>query len=174
MKFELYFSQNQELYNMYKDYSFFYLPGDSGLDLLVPEDTIISAKSKVLLDLKVKTQLCSYTFPYIHKYKDDLGKNKYKLTNKKYYSYFMMPRSSMGAKTPLIMANSIGLIDSNYLGTLKIPLYNTSDQDYFVKKGIRLVQLVKPNLEQMNKTLLKNSEIIRNTERGEGGFGSTN
>lgn len=130
--------------------------GDAGLDLVVPEDVEIASGEKILLDLKVKAQLSSTYFWFF----------------RKYYSYILMPRSSMGVNTPLIMANSIGLIDSGYTGNLKVSLINTSAENYIIPKGSRLVQLITPNLSPIRGFKL-DSYLDRVTERGEGGFGST-
>ena len=81
----------------------------------------------------------------------------------------MFPRSSI-SKTPLRVANSIGLCDSAYTGELKVPLYNTSDKEFRINKGDRYVQLVAPNLEEVSFKIV---DSHRDTSRGSGGFGST-
>ncbi len=160
MKFTL-IPQNDELYNSYKlRMGFISDRGDSGLDLIIPDDVVIPAKQKVLIDLKVKAQLSS---------KCPLG------FGKKYYSYILMPRSSIATSTPLMLVNSIGLIDSGYTGNLKIPVINTSEDDFIISKGSRIVQLITPNLTPIHSFKLKTeNEFSRKTKRGEGGFGSTN
>ena len=83
---------------------------------------------------------------------------------------FIMPRSSIGTKTPLRLSNSVGLIDSGYRGELGILYDNTSDQDYHVAQGDRIAQLlVMPNYRFKAKVV----DILADSDRGEGGFGSS-
>ena len=85
-------------------------------------------------------------------------------------AFWLMPRSSI-SKTPLIMLNSMGLIDSGYRGELKAVVYNTSDESFFIEKYTRLFQIVNPAMIPFKKV-----ERVYNIEeslRGEGGFGST-
>ena len=119
----------------------------------MPNDIVIPSQSRVLVDLGVKCQLLDH-------------KNNF------YYSYLLLARSSI-YKTPLMMCNSIGLIDSTYCGNLKVAFYNTNKDDYQIKKGTRLVQLVKPNLEHSNKIEFLFGQTPRETQRGSGGFGSS-
>lgn len=159
MKFTL-IPENEELHAAYQmRHGFLSKRGDAGLDLIVPDDILIPANEKVLVDLQVKSQLVS---------KCPLG------FGKRYHSYILMPRSSMATTTPLILANSIGLIDSGYTGNLKIPLINVSNDDFMIAKGSRLVQLITPNLSPISDFKLKTKEQFnRKTTRGDGGFGST-
>lgn len=159
MKFTL-IPQTEELYQLYHTRrSTIPDRGDAGLDLVVPEDIFIGSGEKILLDLQVKAQLVSKVCFY---------KNKY-------HSYLLMPRSSIATSTPLMMVNSLGLIDSGYTGNLKVPLINLSENDFLIKKGSRLVQLVTPNLTSIKTfNILLKDEFNRKTDRGTGGFGSTN
>jgi len=82
----------------------------------------------------------------------------------------MYPRSSI-SKTPLRLANSVGLCDAAYTGPLKAALHNTDpNNDFTIKKGERYVQLAYPNLEEVSFKLVNE---LRDTTRGSGGFGST-
>lgn len=146
--------KNEDISQMYKNHSIFH-KGDSGLDLYIIEDTIIEPGQVKLVGLGISCQLQSSKW--------------YCPWAKKYSSYMMFPRSSI-SKTPLRMANSIGLIDSAYTGELKVPLYNTSNKEFKLNKGDRYVQLVAPNLEEVSFTIV---DSHRNTSRGSGGFGST-
>jgi dUTP pyrophosphatase len=134
--------------------------GDSGLDLFIVEDVIIPPKKTVLVDLQIQCQNRSFNFCFWKWF----TKGFYK-----YNSYFLMPRSSI-SKTPLFMQNSIGLIDSGYLGTLKAPFMNTSSEPFLLSSGERYVQLVNADLSPIKFKLVKEH---RNTTRGSGGFGST-
>lgn len=118
---------------------------DSGFDLFIPCDTIIPAQQNILVDLKLR---CEPEFEG---------------------GYYLYPRSSIG-KTPLRLANSVGIIDNEYRGTLKVWVHNTSNEDFYIKKGERYFQLCHPSLLPMN---VKMETVNRETNRGEGGFGST-
>lgn len=80
------------------------------------------------------------------------------------------PRSSIGAKTPLRLSNSVGIIDSGYRGELGVLYDNISDHDYEIKAGDRIAQLmVMPSYRFMPKVV----DTLEDSDRGEGGFGST-
>ena len=83
--------------------------------------------------------------------------------------YYIYPRSSI-SKTPLRLANSVGIIDSGYRGELILVLDNIKDRAYTIKRGQRLAQLCSPALEPIEFELV---EHLSATQRGEGGFGST-
>jgi dUTP pyrophosphatase len=83
---------------------------------------------------------------------------------------FVLPRSSIGAKTPLRLSNSVGLIDSGYRGELGVLYDNTSDEPYTINAGDRIAQLlVMPNYRFQAKVV----DILADSDRGEGGFGSS-
>lgn len=86
-------------------------------------------------------------------------------------SFFLMPRSSI-YKTPLLMANSVGLIDSGYTGPIKAAVRNVSSEDYCVERGVRLFQLV-PISSGRPFSLVNVVDSLPTTSRGSGGFGST-
>ena len=79
-------------------------------------------------------------------------------------------RSGLASKFGITMANGVGVIDSDYRGELKVALHNSSDTDYTIHDGDRIAQLmvlpvVQPTLQMVDE--------LDETERGEGGFGST-
>lgn len=83
---------------------------------------------------------------------------------------FILPRSSIGAKTPLRLSNSVGLIDSGYRGELGILYDNTSDEDYHINQGDRIAQLlVMPSYRFQAKVV----DILADSDRGETGFGDS-
>ena len=86
------------------------------------------------------------------------------------YVGIMAVRSSMGAKRGINLANGIGVIDSDYRGQLHATLHNTTDAPYTVQCGDRIAQLmIVPVLRPAIQVVTELPE----TERGEGGFGST-
>lgn len=82
----------------------------------------------------------------------------------------ILPRSSMGTKTPLRLSNSVGLIDSGYRGELGVIYDNTSDTEYKVNAGDRIAQLlVMPSYRFQAKV----TDILASSDRGETGFGDS-
>ena len=84
-------------------------------------------------------------------------------------AYMLFPRSSIG-KTPIRLANSIGLIDIGYRGELMAKVDNVSDDDFVLEEGKCYFQIVSfdgilPTYELV--------ESLTDTTRGSGGFGST-
>lgn len=90
------------------------------------------------------------------------------------HAMLLFPRSSTGLKTPLRMSNSVGVIDSDYRGEVCC-LYdnegaNSSYLDHHIYKGDRIAQGMILPVEQVS--FLEVDELSE-TERGNGGFGST-
>jgi dUTP pyrophosphatase len=82
----------------------------------------------------------------------------------------IIPRSSIGAKTSLRLSNSVGLIDSGYRGELGVLYDNISDTPYTINAGDRIAQLlVMPSYRFQAKVV----DILADSDRGEGGFGSS-
>lgn len=135
--------------------------GDSGLDLFIAEDLSILPNTTSIVDLQVSCQ-CLGSLSLC-------PKNWFSGKFRKNISYYLFPRSSI-SKTPLVLHNSIGLIDSSYTGNLMVALRNTSNTTYSIKRGQRLVQLVNADLSSINFQLI---EKHRKTSRASGGFGST-
>ena len=86
--------------------------------------------------------------------------------------FYTYPRSSI-SKTPLLLANHVGIIDSGYRGCLISMFRNLSDRDYEVAEYTRLIQVCHPSLKPFLVNILKNEEELGITTRGSGGFGST-
>ncbi len=82
----------------------------------------------------------------------------------------IIPRSSIGAKTPLRLSNSVGLIDSGYRGELGVLYDNISDDLYEIKAGDRIAQLlVMPSYRFQPKVV----DVLTSSDRGETGFGDS-
>ena len=80
------------------------------------------------------------------------------------------PRSGLAAKNNISVLNTPGTIDSDYRGEIKIILFNHGKNVFKVENGLRIAQMV---LCPVIEAKLSEAEIIDETERGEGGFGST-
>lgn len=86
------------------------------------------------------------------------------------YVGILAVRSSMGIRHGVTLTNGIGVIDSDYRGPLRVGLYNTSDTPYTLQPGDRVAQLlIVPVLQSEPRVV----EELDDTERGQGGFGST-
>ena len=87
------------------------------------------------------------------------------------YAGFVLPRSGLAIKHGITVVNTPGLIDSNYRGELKVILQNTdSHVPFTIHVGDRIAQLVVMPVPHMSFTPV---DVLSNTERGEGGFGSS-
>ena len=82
----------------------------------------------------------------------------------------IVPRSSLGSKG-LVLANTVGIIDSDYQGELLIKLLNRSKRHVYIAKGDRVAQLIFVPVQQVIWDIVK--EFSYTSQRGEGGFGST-
>ena len=80
------------------------------------------------------------------------------------------PRSGLAAKYGVTVLNSPGTIDADYRGEIKVILVNLSDRPFTVNPGERIAQLVMAKYESVTWDEV---EILDETARGEGGFGST-
>ena len=135
---------NAEVKQMYENHGHFH-DGDAGLDLFVINEQTISAGETTLIHLQVA---CENT------------ENK---------PYLVMSRSSIG-KTPLRLANAVGLIDAGYRGEIMAVVDNIKKEYYTVEPGQRLFQLVAMDGSPIYFELV---EKLSDTTRGGGGFGST-
>jgi dUTP pyrophosphatase len=124
--------------------------GDSGFNLYFPEEVVLKAGDRRKISLKVVGVMSDDQFNP--------------------QSYFVIPRSSL-ANTPLLMANSIGLIDAGYRGELIVAVYATAD--YTIAKGQSLFQVIHPSLQPFSGTIVPLLAPLDTTSRGSGGFGST-
>lgn len=117
---------------------------DTGLDIPMPISITVPAKSKAFtVDLGFKAE--------------------------QNFGYMLVPRSSI-SKTPLRLANSIGIIDKSYRGKVMVKVDNNSDSDFIMKQGSCYFQIVAFS-GILPRYFLVNH--INNTNRGDGGFGST-
>ena len=127
---------------------------DSGVDLHFPETIILPPKKMTKVSLKTRAAVYN-----INATDEEPSK-----------PYYLYPRSSIG-KTPLRLANSVGIIDSQYRGELCVQIDNTSDEPYEIKRGQRLFQICAQDLEPF--VSVKFTDVLSTTQRGANGFGST-
>ena len=80
------------------------------------------------------------------------------------------PRSGLAAKQKISVLNTPGTIDADYRGEIKVILINLGPEPFKVEKGLRIAQMVVCPIVQAQ---LKEVDDLKQTERGEGGFGST-
>jgi len=144
-------------HNLMCDGEFF----DAGFDLFCPADVEVGGGETTKINQEVKGEM-----RFITSLDDWRGVP---------VGYYMYPRSSTGTKTPLRLANSVGIIDAGYRGNY-ISVFDNSSRDMFkVEKKQRLVQICPPNMTYPMRIELveKETDLSSNTGRGEGGFGST-
>lgn len=86
------------------------------------------------------------------------------------YVGMVCPRSGLALKHGVTVLNAPGIIDSDFRGEVKVILINLSQQEYSLKKGDRIAQLI---LSPVFQGRLKETGTLSDTSRGAGGFGST-
>ena len=86
------------------------------------------------------------------------------------YEAQVRPRSGLAAKKGITVLNSPGTIDADYRGEIKVILVNLSQEPFLVEDGERIAQMVVARHEQIP---WEQVEVLDETDRGEGGFGST-
>ena len=86
------------------------------------------------------------------------------------YAGFVYARSGLATKRGLAPANKVGVIDSDYRGEVMTALHNHGSESQKIEKGERIAQMVIAPYVTASFIL---SESLDDTERGEGGFGST-
>ena len=118
--------------------------GNAGIDVPVPRSVVVPAGARSFrIDLGIRCQ------PNAH--------------------FMLLPRSSMGSKTLLRQSNSVGVIDASYRGTLALVVDNLGADDHSIVAGTRLCQIVGFRGQRIRWKI----GCIDETDRGEGGFGST-
>jgi dUTP pyrophosphatase len=166
-------SKDNELLNLYAESSRKhnsvverYLHGelvhvDAGIDLFCPAKLIVEGKNVGKVNHLVKTSMefieTSGSIPV---------------------GYYLYPRSSTATKTPLRLANSVGIIDSGYRGNIIAVFDNmqnyTQGTNFTIEPYQRLVQLCSPNLTYpIYVRIVEKEEDLGITLRGAEGFGST-
>ncbi|MFB1012944.1 MAG: dUTP pyrophosphatase [Bacteroidia bacterium] len=86
------------------------------------------------------------------------------------FEAMIRPRSGMAFKHGITVINSPGTIDADYRGEIKIALVNLSQENFTIKNGDRVAQMVVNKYEQVSFNL---TDSLEDTERGTGGYGHT-
>ena len=148
---------------------------DSGFDLFCPENITCEKGDMTKLNHKIRCSMSRVepSQPISVKFINGehiLTPNDYAIP----VGYYLYPRSSTGTKTPLRLANSVGIIDSGYRGDLIAAFDNNSKKKYTVEQGQRVAQLCPPELTCPIYVIVVDSiDELGLTTRGDGGFGST-
>ncbi|MFH1415468.1 MAG: dUTP diphosphatase [Elusimicrobiota bacterium] len=122
-------------------------PGDSGIDLInAYEDTLIEAGERKLIPTGIIVAIPEG------------------------YEIQLRSRSGLAIKKGVMVLNSPGTIDSGYRGEVGVILYNTSDDDVMIHKGMRIAQAV---LQKIEKIEWEEFDVLPESNRSSGGFGST-
>jgi dUTP pyrophosphatase len=129
---------------------------NSGFDLFFTESLRFDNFKTTMVDFRVKCEMKYYNTL------ENISKPS---------AFYLYARSSL-SKTPLMLSNHVGIIDSGYRGFLMGAFRNLSPEPYVVEKHQRLVQICSPDLKPFLVTLVDET-FLSSTERGAGGFGST-
>jgi dUTP pyrophosphatase len=80
------------------------------------------------------------------------------------------PRSGLAAKKGITVLNAPGTVDADYRGEIGVILVNLSNEEFIINDGERIAQLV---IAKHERAEWQQVEVLSETERGAGGFGST-
>jgi dUTP pyrophosphatase len=86
------------------------------------------------------------------------------------YEAQVRPRSGLAAKYGITCLNSPGTIDADYRGEIKVILINLGQAPFVIRRGERIAQMV---IAPVTRAELVEVEVLDETARGAGGFGST-
>ena len=116
---------------------------DAGADLRSPIETVVPARNSVVIDTGVHVEIPEG------------------------YTIFLKSKSGLNVKHNLI---GEGVVDSGFSGSIRVKLYNLGDTDYQILRGDKIIQMVILPCTYCEFTQV---EKFAETERGDGGFGST-
>lgn len=86
------------------------------------------------------------------------------------YEAQVRPRSGLALKNGITVLNTPGTIDADYRGEIRVILINLSAEEFSIKDGERIAQMV---IAKHETAIWEEVELLEDTERGAGGFGST-
>ena len=116
----------------------------AGYDLYSIEDKVIPAQGKTFINTQLSMVIPQGTYGHI------------------------APRSGLAAKHHIDVG--AGVIDADYCGIVHVLLFNLGKEDFQVKKGNRITQLI---LEKISNAKIEEKETLDDTQRGQQGFGSS-
>jgi dUTP pyrophosphatase len=120
--------------------------GDAGLDLFSTEEKIVKAGETALIGTGIQMELPKGTEAQIR------------------------PRSGLALRHSITLLNTPGTIDEGYRGEIKVILINHGKEDFKVEKQMRIAQMV---IAPVLQVTLEQTEILSNSVRDQGGFGSS-
>ena len=118
--------------------------GDAAFDLRSSEDLNLSAGGKIIVPTGIKMAIPEG------------------------FAGLIWDRSGLAANSSL--HSLAGVVDSGYRGEVKVDLVNLSKHDMYIKKGIRIAQMI---IQKVESPILEEVESLDDTKRNDGGFGST-
>ena len=122
-------------------------PGDAGADLRSAEALVLAPGERALVATGIRFALPEG------------------------YAAFVVPRSGLAVKHGISIVNSPGTIDAGYRGEIKVPLINLDPRESFeIAPGDRIAQLI---VMQVTRAVFAPVQALPESQRGEGGFGST-
>ena len=123
-------------------------PHSAGMDLLaaIEEDIILKPSERILVPTGIAMAL-------------PVG-----------FEAQVRPRSGLAIKSGITVLNTPGTVDCDYRGEIKVILVNLSNEPFTITKGMRIAQMVIAQYNHANWNIVEN---LDETQRGEGGFGST-
>lgn len=125
-------------------------PNSAGMDLRAAiassDDLILKAGSRALVPTGLKIEL------------------------PKGFEAQIRPRSGLALKNGITCLNSPGTIDADYRGEVGIILINHGHEDFIIKRGDRIAQMI---IAKVTQAIWQEANSLSETKRGEGGFGST-
>lgn len=120
--------------------------GSAGMDLRAAIDAVIPAGQRLLVPTGIAIALPEH------------------------FEAQVRPRSGLAVKHGITVLNAPGTIDSDYRGEIKVPLINHGAEAFTIKRGDRIAQMVVAAVVQVK---LDEVEVLDETARGQGGFGSS-
>lgn len=124
-------------------------PSDSGFDLHSTISSVIPPLGRALIPTGIKLQI-------------PIG-----------YEIQVRSKSGLALKQGLMVLNSPGTVDRGYTGEIMVILFNTNQEEYFIKSGDKVAQAVLCPVMDGEVVDLINVEKVDDGERGDNGFGST-
>nr|VFJ55074.1 MAG: deoxyuridine 5'-triphosphate nucleotidohydrolase [Candidatus Kentron sp. FW] len=121
-------------------------PGDAGMDLFSCVDTVIEPGKIALVKTGLSIQLPPNTEAQVR------------------------PKSGLALKNHVTVLNTPGTIDEGYRGEVAVILINHGPLPFFIRKGMKIAQMV---VKPVIRVEILETEALEDSQRGEGGFGST-